>query len=69
MKQITLYQFQQPDAAAGPCTGRLVTLGVLYGIGMLFLWRLAGPTALGHAVVWGLGAFAGLTLWRAAEEA
>lgn len=69
MKQITLEHFERPALTEGPCTGRLVTLGVLYGLAMLFLWQLAGPTPLGHALVWTIAVFGGWKLWRAVEGA
>jgi hypothetical protein len=69
MKQIILEHYGRPIAADGPCVGRLVTLGAVYGLAMLFVWQLAGPTPIGHALVWVLAAFAGLKLWRAAEGA
>lgn len=69
MKQIILGNPVQPATAEAPCLGHLVTLGVMYGIAMLFLWQLVGPTPFGHALVWILAGFAGLKLWRAAEGA
>lgn len=62
MKQITLNQ-------ETPCLGRLIMLGLLFGIAMLLVWELAGPTPAGHAFAWVIAILAGFKLWRAIEAA
>ncbi|MBV9333990.1 MAG: hypothetical protein JO146_08265 [Candidatus Eremiobacteraeota bacterium] len=62
MKQITLNQEE-------PCIGRLIWLGALFGVAMLMLWWVAGPTPFGHALAWGVAILAALRLWRAIEGA
>jgi len=42
-------------------------LGALFGMAMLLVWQLAGPTPAGHAIAWGVAIIAGLKLWRAIE--
>jgi hypothetical protein len=62
MKQITL-------SNEIPCSGRIVMLGVVFGLAMLLLWQLAGPTPAGHALAWGIAVVAGFKLWHAIDEA
>jgi hypothetical protein len=52
-----------------PCTGRIVVLGVMFGLAMLLLWQLAGPTPAGHALAWGIAILAGFKLWHLIDEA
>lgn len=60
MKQTNLYH-------EAPCTGRLVVLGTFFGLAMMVVWQLAGPSPAGHALAWGIALVAGLKLWRAVE--
>ena len=62
MKQITLNQ-------EAPCLGRLVMPGLLFGIAMMLVWELAGPTPAGHAFAWAVGIVAGFKLRRAMSGA
>jgi uncharacterized membrane protein YjfL (UPF0719 family) len=50
-----------------PCASRLVMLGTLFGLAMLLIWQLAGPTPVGHVIAWGAATLAGLKLWRMIE--
>ena len=62
MKQITLEATVRPVGLKEVCTGRLLFVWGLFGVGMVALWSLAGPSAGAHAIVWAIGIVAGLAL-------
>ena len=68
MKQISLYP-EYSSYPASLCLGRLVGLGLFFGLAMALLWGIAGPSPAGRAVVWAIAIVAGLKLWRAIEGA
>jgi len=69
MKQITLEPTLSRSNTEDVCLGRLVVLGAFFGLAMLLLWELAGPTPAGHALAWGVAILAGFKLWRAIDGA
>lgn len=69
MKQITLEPTLSRSQPEEVCLGRLVVLGAFFGLAMMLLWQLAGPTPAGHVLAWGVAIWAGFKLYRAIEGA
>lgn len=62
MKQIILEAGPVTPPASEPCLNGIVGRWALYGLAMVLLWHLLGPTPVAHALAWAIALLVGLKL-------